>query len=478
MLKIPKHDINAENSILGLAIYEGSEMLVKARQYITETDMFYDNDNREIWNAMCEMYDEGTPIDAVLLFRKLRSKKSTSGDNWGYIISKKIDMNVTKVYLTNWCLALVEDYVTRISESAVFDLAHNDNAFDVAKDLDTKIKKAMNFNVVDDWSDMSQLSLGLIDRREKIHKGHTFGVKTGFKELDRITGGIEAGMVVIAARPSMGKTAFACSLAINMAQLGSTVGIISLEMPNTQLAGRFASIITGVEFWKVYRNTAAPNESKSEVDNKVNIGLNQMSSLPVFSTDNSKVNLSEIRWKAEKLVKTKGAKCIIIDYIQLISTEEAKNTTREREVAKLSSGIKAISKDLGIVMIVLAQLNRESETPDKVSRPGKLSQLRESDAILADADMGIIVDRPFKRGEKTDDQGNSTENKGAIIIEKFRNGETGHVDLWFDATSMHFRDEERPYEHIQSFSPIVTRPSFEAPVLDHPFGTQQFDVPF
>ena len=189
MIKVQKHDINAENSILGLAVFEGSEMFVKARQYITEVEMFYDNDNREIWTAMCEMYDEGIPIDAILLYRKLREKKSTSGDNWGYIITKKVDMNVTKVYLTNWCLALVEDYVSRISESAVYDLSHNDNAFDVAKDLDNKIKKAMNFNVVDDWSDMSQLALELDNRRERIANGESFGVMTGFKKLDDMTGG-------------------------------------------------------------------------------------------------------------------------------------------------------------------------------------------------------------------------------------------------------------------------------------------------
>lgn len=473
MIKVQKHDINAENSILGLAVFEGSEMFVKARQYITEVEMFYDNDNREIWTAMCEMYDEGIPIDAILLYRKLREKKSTSGDNWGYIITKKVDMNVTKVYLTNWCLALVEDYVSRISESAVYDLSHNDNAFDVAKDLDNKIKKAMNFNVVDDWSDMSQLALELDNRRERIANGESFGVMTGFKKLDDMTGGLESGMIVVAARPSMGKTAFCCSLAINMAKLGSTVGIISLEMPNVQLSARFASIVSGVEFWRIFRN--APTDVRQQ--DTVIQGLNRMSSLPVFSTDNSKVNISDIRWKAEKLVKTKGAKVIIIDYIQLVNTEGGnKNQTREREVAKLSNGLKALSKDLGIVVIALAQLNRESETPDKVSRPGKLSQLRESDAILADADMGIIVDRPYKRGQETDENGISTINKGSIIVEKFRNGETGVIDLWFDPTSMHFRDEETRITDLlnPSYSSIVKRETFEAPIITNPFG----EIPF
>lgn len=469
---VPKHDIQAENNILGICIFEGSEQFVKARQFITTSEMFYDMDNKLIWECMEKLYDEGTPIDSTLLFRELaKNGQAVSGDSWGYVIGLKLDMNVTKVYMTHWCMALIEDYVDRISTSAVFDLQRSDNAFDVAKDLDLKIKNAMNFHVVDDWSDMSQLALDLDNRRERIANGETFGVMTGFKELDKMTGGLESGMIVVAARPSMGKTAFACSLAINMAQLGSTVGIISLEMPNVQLAGRFASIVSGVEFWRIFRN--APTDVRQQ--DTVMQGLNRMSSLPVYSTDNSKVNISDIRWKAEKLVKTKGAKVIIIDYIQLVNTEGGnKNQTREREVAKLSNGLKALSKDLGIVVIALAQLNRESETPDKVSRPGKLSQLRESDAILADADMGIIVDRPYKRGEQTDENGNTTINKGTIIIEKFRNGETGHVDLWFDATSMHFRDEERSNEYVPKFSTIVTRENFTAPVIDNPFG----EIPF
>lgn len=469
---VPAHDVQCENNILGICIFDGSEQFVKARQFITTSEMFYDMDNKLIWEAMDLLYNEGTPIDSTLLYRKLlKGQEPVSGNSWGYVIGLKLDMNVTRVYMTHWCMALIEDYVKRISTAAVFDLQRKDSAFDVAKDLDAKIKAAMNFNVVDDWSDMSQLALQLDDRRERITNGEHFGVMTGFKKLDDMTGGLESGMIVVAARPSMGKTAFCCSLAINMAKLGAPVGIISLEMPNVQLAARFASIVSGVEFWRIFRNSPTDVRQQETVIQ----GLSTMSSLPVFSTDNSKVNISDIRWKAEKLVKTKGAKVIIIDYIQLVNTEGGnKNQTREREVAKLSNGLKALSKDLGIVVIALAQLNRESETPDKVSRPGKLSQLRESDAILADADMGIIVDRPYKRGQETDENGNTTLNKGTIIVEKFRNGETGSIDLWFDATSMHFRDEERPHERTPQFSPIVTRETFNAPVIDNPFG----EIPF
>ena len=434
---VPPHCIEAENHILGICIFDGLEQYSKAAQYITTPEIFYHSDNQTIWNAMSAMYERGTPIDITLLTHELRKgDPSVSGDAWGYILATKVNMNVTRVYMTNWCLAIVEDYVQRLSMKALQE-AGGENPFEIASELDRKIKRAMNFKVVDDWSDMSQLSLQLNDRRTRIANGEQFGILTGFRELDSISGGIEPGMIVVAARPSMGKTAFACSLIINMAKLGTTVGIISLEMPNVQLAGRFAAIVSGQEFWRIYRNR--PIDSAQ--DDRVNRSLVDMASLPVYATDTAKVNISDIRWKVEKLVKTKGARCIVIDYIQLVNTEHEKNQTREREVAKLSAGLKAISKDLDIVIVALAQLNRESETPDKVSRMGKLSQLRESDAILADADMGIIVDRPYKRGELTDDKGETTENIGRINIEKFRNGETKLIDLVFDPASMHFKDK-------------------------------------
>lgn len=439
--KVPPHCIEAEDSILGLCIYDGTETFVKAAQYITTSEIFHIDDNRLIWETMTAMYTTGIPIDIILLTRELNKVRPTQcGNTWAYVTAKKTDLNVTRAHLTNWCLAIVEDYVSRLSTSAVYDL-HGKDPFTVAADLDAKLKSAMNFKIVDDWSDMSQMALQLDERREQIRQGKQFGVLTGYRELDAITGGIEPGLVVIGARPSMGKTAFACSLLLNMARLGTPVGIISLEMPNVQLAGRFASIVSGVEFWRVYRSKEADASQQEAVVKS----LSTMSTLPVYSTDSSRVNISDIRWKVEKLVRTKGARCIIVDYIQLVNTDGSRNETREREVAKLSAGLKAISKDLDIVVIALAQLNRESETPDKVSRMGKLSQLRESDAILADADMGIIVDRPYKRGELTDEHGASTENIGRINIEKHRNGETKLIELHFDTGSMHFMD--KPVTH-------------------------------
>jgi len=387
---------------------------------------------------MCSLYENATPIDPILVNTMLRrGGVSFSGDSWAYLIGQKMNYNSTSTYLVHYCISIVEDYMSRLSTELIYSLQSQDNAMELAKDLDQKLKKATNFKNINDWVDLSQAQLELSQRRENIAKGITTSVLTGFRDFDLLTGGLEAGFIAIAARSSMGKTAFACSLIVSMANSGSPVGIISLEMPNVQITARLTSILSGVEFWRIFRNKHSGDAENNHVEKE----MLESTKLKIFMNDSSKVSLSDIRYKSERLVKTQGAKCIIIDYLQLVDTSGTKNETREREVAKLSAGLKSLSKELNIPIIALCALNRESETPDKVSKPGKLSQLRESDAILYAIDMGIIIDRPFKRGVTTDENGTSTETQAFCTIEKYRNGETRSIEMYFEPTTMAFKDK-------------------------------------
>jgi len=439
-ITIPKNDKYAEDCVIGVCVLQGTETFAKAKQYIKTREIFYNIDNMSIWSELCAMYEDGTPIDMLLLNRRLRKSngpKSFSHEDWFYLIAQKTKDVVSDSHLSHWCLSLVEDYIERLGETAL-NVSQGLSSFEKAKQIDKLIKSATEFKNIEDWADMSQMGLELMDRRERIRKGEVFGIKTGFRDFDLLTGGLESGLIVIAARPSMGKTAFATSLAVKIASQSQAVGIVSLEMPKIQLAGRIISILSKEAFWRVFRNV---HNGNNEV--QVDKTILDSSNIPIYVSDQSKVNMSDIRYKTEKLIRTKNAKCVIIDYIQLINTsdDETRAKSREREVAKLSQGLKAMSKDLNIPVIILAQLNRDSEKSDGPSRPGKLSQLRESDAILADADMGIIVDRPFKRGEVTDSNGQSTENRASIIIEKYRNGATEIINLDFDQELMMFMNE-------------------------------------
>ena len=342
-------------------------------------------------------------------------------------------------------MLIIEAYIKRKSESSIYDLQKTDDPLMVAQQLDESLKKALSFKSTTDWSDMSQIMVELYKRREEIDNGKEYGLLTGFRELDLITGGLQTGFHVIGARPSVGKTAFATSLALNIAEAGNAIGIISLEMPNVQLASRIASMKSNVEFWRIFRNKHQSDQEKEFV----NQSISDLSTLPIFISDKAGVTGLDIRLKAEKLVKTQNAKCIIIDYLQLVdSSTTNKNDNRQNEVQKLSRSLKLLSNDLDIPIIALAQVNRESETSDKVNKVPKLSQLRESGAIEQDVDMGMIIDRPFKRGQTTNENGDSTEFEADLIVEKHRNGETRTINLEFEPSTMRFRDKNHS-KHTQ-----------------------------
>lgn len=476
MIEQLPHDEFAENSIIGICLVEGSETFIRAKQYITKSDIFYTEDNKAIWEAMVSLYESGGRIDEINVCRNLRKKSQLSfaGISWANVTMTKTMPVVSSAHIESWCEAIIDDYVERLSIVSLKSNKKGKKAFQIMQETDKAIKEALNFKNIEDWADMSQMGLELIDRRDRIKAGEQFGVKTGFRDFDNITGGLESGLIVIAARPSMGKTAFAASLAVSMALHGTPGGIISLEMPKIQLASRIISIISGTEFWRIFRNSHR-NDNEEAAINRV---ISDSANIPLYVSDQSKVNLSDIRYKSEKLIKTKGAKYIMIDYLQLMDANdtETQAKTREQQVAAISRGLTRMSKDLNIPVIALAQLNRESENAKGASLPGKLSQLRESDAILSDAAMGIIIDRPFKRGETQDEKGDSTENKGAAIIEKFRNGITTTIDLDFDPETMMFMNQGDLQQVLAKRNPSLKPDSFkinsnigEAPQIAPPF---------
>lgn len=443
--KIPPQNIDAENAILGACLTQ-PDKFNEIYEMIKNPDIFYLEENKHIFNAMVDLKNNYLPIDSILIMDRLRKTKGCTISP--YELWLKAKEVVSGAHTQFWCMLIIEAFIQRESERSLYDLQKNNDPLQIALQLDESIKKALSFKTSADWSDMSQIMIELYNRRTEIENGKEFGLLTGFSELDMITGGLQTGFHVIGARPSVGKTAFATSLALNIAEAGHTIGIISLEMPNVQLASRIASMKSRVEFWRIFRNKHASNDEKEFVNQQIS----DLASLPIFISDKAGVTNLDIRLKAEKLVKTQNAKCIIIDYLQLVdSSSTNKNDNRQNEVQKLSRSLKLLSNDLDIPIIALAQLNRESETADKVSKPGKLSQLRESGAIEQDVDMGIIIDRPFKRGQLTDEQNNSTEFNADLIVEKHRNGETRTIPLQFDPHTMRFYDKETIKEYQNEF---------------------------
>jgi replicative DNA helicase len=241
-------------------------------------------------------------------------------------------------------------------------------------------------------------------------------------------------MVILAARPSVGKSALLGAICMYAAKQGKKVGIISLEMSNTELGARFAALETNVEYHKIFRNKMKEDRERDMVYNK----LNELAHYPIKISDKTNVNVNDIRAKVAQLKSREGIDILFIDYLQLMETEEKKTYNREQEVAKMSRGLKLLAKEFEIPIIVLAQLNRESEK--LTNKKPQLHHLRESGSIEQDADTVIFLHRDFKSGILHNEHGQSTEFEADLIIAKCRNGELREIKIGFDPPKMRFFD--------------------------------------
>jgi replicative DNA helicase len=292
-----------------------------------------------------------------------------------------------------------------------------------------------------DWTDMTQLMVDLYQHQEEMKKTGGVGVVTGISVIDRENGGFQNGqLIVLGARPSVGKSAFAGGIAVEMAKKNKTVGFVSLEMSNTEIAARLAAYDTNTDFNVIYRGLYKDMDDTHRLYEKI---ASSTSTLPIYVSDKTKVSVPEIRAKADKLKSIHGLDCLFIDYLQLVSSVGGSYTkNRENEIAEMSRGCKIMAKELDIPVVLLCQLNREVTKRTGDDRYPKLSDLRESGAIEQDADVVMFLHSDFMSGIETDENGNSTQNQSDLVIRKWRNGRSNFiVNLEFDRPKMKFSEK-------------------------------------
>jgi len=426
-------NIDVESAIIGVCLLEKDGI---SRVYnILDPEMFFFPGHKMVYEAMRTMYSSGHQIDLITVAHFLRKESNRFAEKVEVLLTKCMSNVVSGAHLESYCVILRELYLEREISKIGKEKWYGD-ALEQASAIQDMIKKALSLNFDDDWMDMSQMVIALQHHRDTVKGKEILGVPTGFYQLDRILGGLQpTWLIILAARPAVGKSACIAAVAVNAAKLGYKVGVISLEMPAEQSAARFASFYSDVEYWRIFRN----NHLNAEQDRYVAQEMAAMSTLPIYTSSKTNVTAMAIRAKAEKLKKTKGLDLLIIDYLQLIETEGKANETREREVAKLSRAMKLLAMDLKIPIIVLCQLNRDSEKPGAPKKP-RMSQMRESGALEQDADVVILLHRDWKSGILENDRGESTEREADLIIEKHRSGETDTLKIEFNPDTMKFFD--------------------------------------
>lgn len=447
------YGIDLEAAILGACLIEKSAI---GRIYgMISPECFYKDAHGFIFEAIVEMYEQSIPIDILTVSEWIIVKKCIPEINdykVDYFLVTLTNTVVSSVHIEYHCHLVKEMWKRRRIQEIKYEKIEDD--IDPRKniqDISDQIWEVLGTDVKRDWYDMSELVYNLMVHQSEMAKGKKSFITTGFKKADNLNGGFYNGqMVVIGARPSVGKSALMGQMAIKIARSGKKVGIISLEMNNVEIAARLSSIETGIDFSRVFRDIANDEHLHRRFYEKVS---RDTINLPIFISDKTKVNINEIKAKAVKLKSSKGCDCLMIDYLQLVDTHTGnRQYNREQEVANMSRGIKLMAMELDIPVIVLCQLNRQVTARSYKDRFPRLSDLRESGAIEQDADVVMFIHRDYMSGWQEDEQGNSTETTADLLAPKWRNGATFHLELEFDPPKMLFKERQmegnwRPVEN-------------------------------
>lgn len=432
-----------ERAVLGICVLEAASF---GRVYgLVDKNVFYHTGHQIVFDTIREMYQDGVQIDTFTVADQIIRVKgidTLEGHSPHYFVSSLTNDVVSSFHLEYHCYILknmwMEREIITLTNSGVAGIGGN--VSQKIASLQQKLFGLQNKAVEHDWVDMTQLMVDLYKHQEEMKITGGIGLPSGLKSLDRQNGGFQNGqLIVIGARPSVGKSAFIGGMAIEIAKKKKIVGFVSLEMSNTEIAARLAAYDTNTDFDVVYRGLYRDMDETHRLYQRI---ADSTSTLPIFVTDKTRVNMPEIRAKAEKLKAAHGLDCLFIDYLQLVSAVGGSySKNRENEIAEMSRGCKIMAKELDIPVVLLCQLNRESTKRTGDDRYPKLSDLRESGAIEQDADVVMFLHRDFLVGEDKDENGNSTENDADLVVRKWRNGKSNFmVKLNFEGKKMKFTE--------------------------------------
>ncbi len=444
-----------EEAVLGALMLEKDAYSVVSD--ILRPESFYDKTHELIFAAIQDLAVQQKPIDMLTVVEQLKKREDLDFVGGAFYIAQLTSKVVSTAHLDYHARIIAQKYLAR--ELIRFTSSVASKAFDESNDVDDLMQEAegqlfeiSQRNVKKDVTQINPVikeAIELMQIASQRADGLS-GVQTGFKQLDKMTSGWQnSDLIIIAARPAMGKTAFVLSMAKNMAvDFGTPVAVFSLEMSNVQLVNRLIVNVCQITGSKIKNGQLARHEWE-QLDYK----LKELYDAPIYVDDTPSLSVFELRTKARRLVREHGIKCIIIDYLQLMNASGMSFGSREQEVSTISRSLKGLAKELNIPIIALSQLNRgvESRVGNEGKRP-QLSDLRESGAIEQDADMVCFIHRPEYYKIYEDDKGNDLTGKAEIIIAKHRNGATGDVLLTFKSEFARFQnlDDEQIVQEFQS----------------------------
>ncbi len=452
--KLQPQDKEIEDAVLGALMLERDAYAMVCD--LIKAESFYDPANQKIYAAINTLGINQQPIDMLTVTQQLRAD-GTLDEVGGPMHISELTANVASAAHIEYHARIVaQKYLAR--RLITFCSQIEQKAFDESYDVDDLLQEAegklfeiSQGNLKKEYTQIDPVlntALTQIEQASKREDGLS-GIRTGFDDLDKLTSGWQnSDLIIIAARPAMGKTAFVLSMAKNMALDNKTpVAIFSLEMSNLQLVNRLISNVCEIESEKI--KSGRLNAMEWE---QLNFRIRSLYEIPLYIDDSPSLSVFELRTKARRLVKEHGVKIIIIDYLQLMNATGMKFGSREQEVSTISRNLKQLAKELNIPIIALSQLSRKVEERNDGNKRPQLSDLRESGAIEQDADIVCFIHRPeYYTKSGTDAEGRNIKGMAEFIVAKHRSGSVDDVEMTFVARFARFQNRtEGDYRTIDS----------------------------
>lgn len=439
--KVPPQNIDAEKSLLGAVLID-EETLADISEHVTIRD-FYERRHALIYGGMMSLYEKHRPVDLLTLTEELKRKKDLDTVGGSAYLTELTNYVPTAAHAEAYAELVAQKAVRRRlikASGEISELGYNEETTtqELLEKAEMELFSVSDQSLKQDLVSIESILTESFDRMEELHrnKGKLRGVRTGYHDLDNMTAGLQrSDLIILAARPAMGKTTLVTNLAYNVASIAKQpVLFFSLEMSKEQLVDRMLADASGVDAWNIRTGNLSDEDFS-----KLSEAMGELAEAPIYIDDTPGVSVLEMRTKARRAMHEHPLGLIIIDYLQLMQGTGASQGNRVQEVSEISRGLKLIARELNVPVIALSQLSRSVES--RSPQIPQLADLRESGSIEQDADIVMFIYREAYYNPETE-----RENITDLIIAKHRNGPTGKVELYFHPERLRFMSLDHKHD--------------------------------
>lgn len=439
--KIPPQNLDAEKSLLGAVLID-EETLADISEHVTPKD-FYDKRHAAVFSGMMRLYERHKPVDLLTLTEELKKKDELDVIGGSAYLTELTNYVPTAAHAEAYAELVAQKAVRRRlikASGEISELGYDENTTtqELLERAEAELFSVSDQSLKQDLVSIESILTESFDRMEELHrnKGALRGVRTGYRDLDNMTAGLQrSDLIILAARPAMGKTTLVTNLAYNVATVAKQpVLFFSLEMSKEQLVDRMLADASGVDAWNIRTGNLSDEDFS-----KLSEAMGEMAEAPIYIDDTPGVSVLEMRTKARRIAHEQPIGLIIIDYLQLMQGSGKHDGNRVQEVSEISRGLKLIARELNVPVIALSQLSRSVES--RSPQIPQLADLRESGSIEQDADIVMFIYREAYYNPETE-----RENITDLIIAKHRNGPTGKVELYFHPERLRFMSLDKRHD--------------------------------